>query len=122
MVDLQFRRLTMWQRMKRSIFMASLFLSMSGNAKRCIEDYRRCNDELHLVKDLSALKLPDAMSGIVWKDQIALDQAKAAMHVGRIDKAVDVLSSIVPKWLRYSGISKDTEEVLRHVLRVELQQ
>ena len=110
-----------WKRMKRSIFMASLFLSLSCNTKRCIKDYQRCNDELHLVNDIGALALPDAVSGFVWKDKDTLNKAEEAMSIGRIDKAVDMLSSVVPKWLHYTGLKKDTEEVLRHVLRVKLQ-
>lgn len=107
-------------RMKRNIFMASLFLSFTPGKDSGKDDLKQCNDELKLVHDVEALKLPSAMRKMVWSDTRTIESAKESMSVGRIDTAVETVWTKMPRWLKYSGIKEDIEEVLRHVLRIEL--
>lgn len=102
-------------RLKRVLFLASLYFNLKGTTSPCDEQLQLANKELQLVYRASALAFPAALSAWIWRK---LDGGKILEEYIQDNEKLPLLINHIwttaPAWCRYDKLSVVVEEV-KHV-------
>lgn len=101
------------KRLRRAIMMATVFWVFDKDNLKKAQALRRCNQELNLVRNLDALKIPYKLKDLVWRDPAVIEQAQHLLDEGDIAGAVRVLQRNAPLYLKYGkGVEADITDAL----------
>lgn len=86
---------------KKMCFISSLHAKLKKCKESDLESLKNLNNEMRLVKDVNAMRLPILLGPIIWKKLTPLEIVSSNQ-----DKFIQRVVRKVPCWLRYS---KDEE-------------
>ena len=99
-------------RIRRLIVVASLYFKLKGVKNPSATEMDSVNTQLHLACSASALMLPAAISGWMWRKvdpQLMLER----FQTGQVDLSTlsNELTSMLPRWFQYGDGSTFTMDV-----------
>ena len=91
--------------MKRLIFLSSLYFKLRGIKNPTIEQLNSLNKRFNLAHREGTLRLPAAMSCILWGKTDADNAFCAYLQDERQLSQVDRLVAMCPEWARYDSLA-----------------